>query len=140
MAVNLDPAAELFTYRCDVDIREAITLDDAMEEMELGPNGGLVFALEYFTENIDWFQEKLENFGDNDYLLIDCPGQVELYTHLDVLPRLISCLREIGFAMCAVYCTEATFLHDVYKFCSASLCALSAMNALGLPHWNVLTK
>jgi len=45
-----------------------------MEEMDLGPNGGLVFALEYFIENITWFEEKLEAFGDNDYILIDCPG------------------------------------------------------------------
>lgn len=46
--VNLDPAAEHFDYEPLVDIRELIHLDDAMEDEELqfGPNGGLVFCIE----------------------------------------------------------------------------------------------
>lgn len=46
--VNLDPAAEHFDYEPLVDIRELIHLDDAMEDEDLqfGPNGGLVFCLE----------------------------------------------------------------------------------------------
>lgn len=46
--VNLDPAAEHFDYECLADIRELITLDDAMEDQDLkfGPNGGLVFCME----------------------------------------------------------------------------------------------
>lgn len=44
--MNLDPAAEYFKYRCDIDIRELVTLEDVMDELELGPNGGLVAALE----------------------------------------------------------------------------------------------
>jgi hypothetical protein len=31
--VNLDPAAEHFRYRCDIDIRDLITLDDVMDEV-----------------------------------------------------------------------------------------------------------
>lgn len=47
--VNLDPAAEHFDYQPLVDIRELIHVDDAMEDEELhfGPNGGLVFCIEY---------------------------------------------------------------------------------------------
>jgi GTPase SAR1 family protein len=44
--LNLDPAAEKFSYRCDIDIRDFITVEDVMDELDLGPNGGLVFALE----------------------------------------------------------------------------------------------
>lgn len=46
--VNLDPAAEHFDYQPLVDIRDLITVDDAMdaEELKLGPNGGLVFCME----------------------------------------------------------------------------------------------
>lgn len=74
LTVNLDPAAEVFNYRCDIDIRDCITVDDAQEELDLGPNGGLIFALEYFMENITWFEEQLSDLADNDYILIDCPG------------------------------------------------------------------
>jgi GPN-loop GTPase len=46
--VNFDPAAEHFDYEPLVDIRELIHLDDTMEDEELqfGPNGGLVFCIE----------------------------------------------------------------------------------------------
>jgi GPN-loop GTPase len=34
-----DPAAERFNYPVSFDIRDLITLQDVMEELELGPNG-----------------------------------------------------------------------------------------------------
>lgn len=47
--VNLDPAAEFFDYNPFADIRELIHIEDAMEdeEMRFGPNGGLIFCMEY---------------------------------------------------------------------------------------------
>lgn len=45
--VNLDPAAEPSSYEFTVDIRDLISLQDVMEEMEFGPNGGLVYCFEY---------------------------------------------------------------------------------------------
>ena len=61
--VNLDPAAEHFDYpiyagkifvskprrrKCDLDVRELIEIDDAMDDKALrfGPNGGLIFCME----------------------------------------------------------------------------------------------
>lgn len=46
--VNLDPAAtgDAFEYQPAIDIRELVTLDDVMGEMNMGPNGGLVFCFE----------------------------------------------------------------------------------------------
>lgn len=45
--VNLDPAAEYFDYKPLADIKELIQLDDVMEnELNFGPNGGLVFCME----------------------------------------------------------------------------------------------
>lgn len=83
--VNLDPAAEYIPYKCDVDIRELISLSDVMEEFKLGPNGGLVYCMEYLLENIDWLEEEISNFAEEDYVLFDCPGQLELYSHLPVM-------------------------------------------------------
>ncbi|CAL9064144.1 unnamed protein product [Musa banksii] len=42
--VNLDPAAEHFDYPAAVDIRELICLDDLMEKLGLGQNGGLIYC------------------------------------------------------------------------------------------------
>ncbi len=38
-----------------------IKLDDAMEDEELkfGPNGGLIFCMEYLMENMDWLEKQL---------------------------------------------------------------------------------
>ena len=44
--VNLDPAADEILYSPSVDIRELISVDDVMEELDLGPNGGLVYCME----------------------------------------------------------------------------------------------
>lgn len=45
--INLDPAADNLPYKCDLDIRDLITLDDVVEELNYGPNGGLVYCMEY---------------------------------------------------------------------------------------------
>ena len=55
------------------DVRELITLDEVTDTLELGPNGGLVRAMEELVDNLDWFEDALGDFGD-DYLIIDCPG------------------------------------------------------------------
>ena len=38
-----------------------IKLEDAMEDEELkfGPNGGLIFCMEYLMENMEWLQRQL---------------------------------------------------------------------------------
>ena len=75
--ISLDPAAENNEYRCDIDIKELITLEDVMEEMELGPNGGLIFCMEYLLQNQEWLTEQLnEVVRQDDYIIIDCPGQI----------------------------------------------------------------
>ena len=46
--VNLDPAAnsDAFEYEPVIDIRDLISLEDVMTELEYGPNGGLVYCFE----------------------------------------------------------------------------------------------
>lgn len=46
------------------------------ESLHLGPNGGLIFAMEYFIKNLDWLETQLGDF-DDDYILFDCPGKRE---------------------------------------------------------------
>ena len=44
--VNLDPAAESFQYEPAIDIRDLVSLQDVMQELGFGPNGGLVYCFE----------------------------------------------------------------------------------------------
>ncbi|KAL6061071.1 GPN-loop GTPase 3 [Balamuthia mandrillaris] len=137
--VNLDPAAEVFNYPVSLDIRDLITIDDVMEEMDFGPNGGLVYCLEYLVQNIDWLEEEIGDYGD-DYIIIDCPGQIELYTHHGAMKDVIHELQRLGYSMCAVYLVDSNFMVEPSKFFSGVLMCLSAMYQLELPHLNVLTK
>lgn len=94
--VNLDPANETMPYQCSVDIAELITLPDVMDSLKLGPNGGLIYCMEYLEANFDWLQEKLAAFRGH-YYLFDCPGQVELYTHHDALKNIFAQLVKWNF-------------------------------------------
>jgi GTPase SAR1 family protein len=140
--VNLDPAAENFDYQPLADIRDLIQVDDVMEDAELkfGPNGGLVFCLEFLMENLNWLEENLEQDVDDDYILFDCPGQIELYTHLPVMRRLVDTLQGWNFRVCAVFLIDSHFMVDGAKFISGATVALSVMCNLEVPHVNVLSK
>lgn len=137
---NLDPAAEEFEYEPSIDIRDLISLEDVMEELELGPNGGLVYCFEYLLKNLDWLQENLHSY-DDDFLIIDCPGQIELYTHFNIMQKIVQVLTlEFDFRLCATYLLESNFIADRPKFFSGVLSATSAMINLEIPHLNLLSK
>lgn len=87
--VNLDPANEGLPYECAVDVGELVGLGDVMDAMRLGPNGGLLYCMEYLEANLDWLRAKLDPFRGH-YFLFDCPGQVELCTHHGALRSIFS--------------------------------------------------
>ena len=137
---NLDPAAENFAYDVAFDIKELISVDDVMSELEYGPNGALIYCMEFLLEQMDWLKDKLEEYCDDDYLVFDCPGQIELYTHVPIMRRVVDLLKQWGYNLVSVFIVDATFVTDVPKFISGSLLSLSAMIQLELPHVNVLSK
>eukprot|EP01132_Coremiostelium_polycephalum_P001404 gene1404-1773_t len=132
--VNLDPAAEVFNYPVSI-----VTVDEVMDELAYGPNGGLVYAMEYLVENMDWLTDELGDYED-DYIIIDCPGQIELYSHIPVMRVLVDTLQQLGYRVCAVFLVDSQFILDSCKFISGALMCLSAMVRLEIPHINVLTK
>ncbi|KAI4127806.1 MAG: hypothetical protein LQ338_003035 [Usnochroma carphineum] len=141
--VNLDPAAEDFSYEPDLDIKELISLEDVMEEMGLGPNGGLIYCFEFLLENIDFLTRALEPLSEEYLIIIDLPGQIELYTHIPVVPTLVKHLTRFGslnISLCAAYLLESTFVIDRAKFFAGTLSAMSAMIMLEIPHVNILSK
>ncbi|KAF2735431.1 ATP binding family protein-like protein [Polyplosphaeria fusca] len=140
--VNLDPAAEDFAYEPDIDIKELINLEDVMEEMSLGPNGGLIYCFEYLLDNLDFLTDPLQEVTEDYLIIFDMPGQIELYTHVPILPRLVQTLTRgsLNISMCAAYLLESTFVLDRPKFFAGTLSAMSAMLMLEMPHVNILSK
>lgn len=67
-----------------------------MGDEELGPNGGVLYALEELEHNEEWLRQGLVGLGE-DYVLFDCPGQVELFTHHDSLKRVFLRIQKMGY-------------------------------------------
>ena len=64
-----------------------------MNELNLGPNGGMLYCLEYLEANFDWLENELKALKA-DYVVFDLPGQVELSTDHMVCSAFVS-----GFLM-----------------------------------------
>ncbi|KAG8989378.1 ATP binding protein [Tulasnella sp. 427] len=138
---NLDPAAtdESFGVEPSIDIRNLISLQDAMTELGYGPNGGLVYCFEYLMQNLDWLDEEVGEY-DSDYIIVDCPGQIEIYTHHNFLPSLLRHFQVLGIRTCAAYLLESQFMEDRYKYFSGVLSAMSSMVNLEIPWINIMSK
>lgn len=99
----------------------------------------LFSSCRYLVQNISWLEEKLGS-TDEDYIIFDCPGQLELYTHLTVMRDFIKMLQNLEFHVCGVFLLDVQFMVDAPKYLSGSLAALSVMINLTIPHVNVITK
>jgi len=138
ITVNLDPAVETLPYKPDIDVRKYVDARELMEKLGLGPNGALIAAVDMLTLNIEQLKEELDSLKTN-YILIDTPGQMELFAFREtgplVLRGLISDMKSV-----------ALFLIDVVQalrpanFFSTLLLSASTQVRLGLPQINVLTK
>ncbi|UNI21987.1 hypothetical protein JDV02_007921 [Purpureocillium takamizusanense] len=137
--VNLDPANDHANYPCALDIRSLIKLEDIMRQDRLGPNGGILYALEELEHNCEWLAEGLKELGE-DYILFDCPGQVELYTHHNSLRNIFYKLQKIGFRFVCVHLSDSICVTQPSLYVSNVLLSLRAMIQMDMPHVNVLSK
>ncbi|CAB3364447.1 Hypothetical predicted protein [Cloeon dipterum] len=137
--VNLDPANDTLPYEAAINITELITLDDAMNSFKLGPNGGLMYCMEFIEKNIDWLLKEISKFKDH-YFLLDFPGQVELYTHHNSAKNIMSQLVKFDLRLCSVQLIDSHHCSDPGKFISALLLSLTTMLHTELPHINILSK
>lgn len=138
-AVNLDPAADDLPYEPTIDIRDAISVKEIMTSHGFGPNGGLMFCLEQVVDEFDWFDNAIGEH-DVDYLLFDLPGQIELFCHLNILPRLLKRLQRENYHLVGVFLLDSEFMLDPAKFMSGCLATLSAMTMIEIPFVNVISK
>ena len=88
--------------------------------------------MEYLEDNLEeWLGGELEAYGDDDYLIFDCPGQIELYSHLSVFRTFVEYLKRDGWQICVVRrvaaaqlahaCAEAPLGREGGKVCSCRL-------------------
>ncbi|XP_022231661.2 GPN-loop GTPase 1 [Drosophila obscura] len=80
--VNLDPACREVPYATHIDIRDTVNYKEVMKQYQLGPNGGIVTALNMFTTKMAKFAELVRRAGQrgHKWCIIDTPGQIEVFT------------------------------------------------------------
>ncbi|XP_070171724.1 GPN-loop GTPase 2 [Polyergus mexicanus] len=137
--INIDPANENMEYTPAIDISELIKHEDVMTDLALGPNGALVHCMEFLETNVQWLVRKVLDLKDH-YLIFDCPGQVELYTHHKSVSRIAEKLNQNLVRLCSVHLVDSHHCSDPGKYLSSLILCTTVMLQMGLPHVNVMTK
>ena len=140
--VNLDPANDHIPYECDVSVTDLVSLQEVMEEYNLGPNGGLLFCMETLEANFEWLKDKVEAFDQHEsHFVFDFPGQVELFTNHESVKDLIKKLeRELHFRLTVVHLADGTFCREPARFISLATLTLQSMLRLECPQVNLMSK
>jgi hypothetical protein len=141
--INLDPANDRLTYDCSLNIFQLINIQDVMINCGLGPNGALIYCMEFLEENVEWLIDNLAKLCKNverPYILFDLPGQVELYTHHKSIKNIIAKLSSLDYRLCSVNLVDSYYVTDAAKYISVCLMSLSSMLQSELPHVNILSK
>lgn len=88
LLVNLDPGADTVPYDPDVDIREWVTLSDVMKEYGLGPNGAQIVTADMLALQLPNVKKAIGDSGV-PLVLVDTPGQLELFTFRESTRQII---------------------------------------------------
>lgn len=84
------------------------------------------------------------NKNNKPYLIFDCPGQSELYTHhtsiRDIVKKLTSRNNHFDLRLVCVNLCDAYHASDLGKYIGLVMNSLSTMLNLALPHLNILSK
>src|SRR5918911_1668559 len=137
ITLNLDPGAVNLPYTPDVDIRDYIDIQTLMENYDLGPNGSLVMASDMIATKLDEIQKELDELNP-DYVIVDTPGQIELFAFRASGQYFVSNLRADSKA--TIFTFDGMLVSSPINFVSISLLATSVKLRLKMAQINVLTK
>lgn len=143
VVINMDPANDTLPLDAAYDVcREAVTLLAVCEETNLGPNGGLIYSMEYIEHHLEDISRAIEGrIKKNSYLLLDFPGQVELFTHSPCARNIIHRLESmLQIRLTMVQLIDFQYCADASKFISAALLGTTTLLRLELPTVSVLSK
>ncbi len=135
--LNLDPGVENLPYTCDVDVRDFVDYASIMQKYDLGPNGALIMANDLIASKIDNVQNEV-NRVNPDYLIVDTPGQIELFAYRSSGPFLVENIS--SEEKTSIFLYDGALITTPVNFVSIALLATSIRLRLNLPIVNVLTK
>jgi len=135
--VNLDPGALTLPYSPDMDVRDYVNVADLMEKYGLGPNGALIMAADLVADEIEKISDEIEDLR-SDIVLVDTPGQMELFAFRAAGPYIASELTREPKAI--VYLFDAVFSVNPLNYVSNLFLSAAVYNRFFLPQMHLLSK
>ena len=135
--INMDPGALKLPYSPDVDIRNYVDVGIIMEKYDLGPNGALILAADLIAEKIDSINQEIETINA-DIVLVDTPGQMELFAFRASGPYIVNELTEEPKAL--VYLFDSVFSLNPFNYVSNMFLSAAIYNRFFTPQLHVLSK
>ncbi|MEM4080368.1 MAG: ATP/GTP-binding protein [Metallosphaera sp.] len=136
--VNMDPAVESLPYVPDFDVRDYIDSRDVMQRFGLGPNSSLIVSIDLLLTKATEIKSDLGNIESN-YVLVDTPGQIELFAYRDS-GRTFSSLLVGDNKSVNVFLMDSFLAKESRSYVSLLLLSSSVRFRLGTPQVNVLSK
>ena len=137
ITVNLDPGAENLPYEPDVDIRDWISLKEIMDSYGLGPNGAQIACADMLALNTEDIKNSIDSFK-TDYILMDTPGQLELFVFREAGRYIIKFLKPERSII--AYLLDPALAKTASGFVSQLLLSLSTNFRLAQSQINILSK
>lgn len=137
ISINLDPGVSKLQYDPDIDVRDFIDFYSIMEDYNLGPNGSLILANDLISTKIEEIQNQVQELNP-DYVIIDTPGQIELFVFRSSGPYFIS--NFYSDTKVTLFTIDGTLATSPISFVSLLFLSQSIKLRLGIPQINVLTK
>lgn len=135
--LNLDPGVENMPYTCDVDVRDYVDYVSIMQKYDLGPNGALIMANDLIASKVDDIKNEV-NRVNPDYLIVDTPGQIELFAYRSSGPFLVENIS--SEEKTNIFLFDGALINTPVNFVSIALLATSIRLRLKIATVNVLTK
>jgi GTPase SAR1 family protein len=135
--VNLDPGVLKLPYSPDVDIRNYVDVGNLMEKYGLGPNGALILAADLIADQIEKVTRDIEEV-DADMVLVDTPGQMELFAFRASGPYIVDELTKEPKAI--VYLFDSVFSINPLNYVSNMFLSAAVYNRFFQPQVHLLSK
>lgn len=135
--VNLDPGVLRLPYSPDVDVRNYVNAGDIMEKYGLGPNGAAIMAADLIADEIENLSRDIEE-ADADIVIIDTPGQMELFAFRASGPYIVNELTKEPKAL--IYLFDAVFSVNPLNYVSNMFLSAAVYNRFFQPQLHLLSK
>jgi GTPase SAR1 family protein len=137
ISLNLDPGTLDLPYEPDVDVRNYIDINALMSSYQLGLNGALIMASDMIATRLEEIQDEINSLNA-EYVLVDTPGQIELFAFRESGPYFVSHFQSDNKATLFIF--DGMLVSSPINYVSISLLASAIKLRLKTPQIGVLTK